>query len=101
MDVVLDDESCFWENDPNDGAFAPVDQDVAGALFEPPGVRFLGRDGTAYAVCFEAGVGGMPVGRFLLCEELGLAMEDTGLKLLAVWILEAISRSPCFLLSNK
>ncbi len=45
--VVFEGASCFWDNDPNDGVLAPVDQEMAGPLLEPPGVGFLGREGTA------------------------------------------------------
>lgn len=48
------------------------------------------RGGTAYAVCFEAGLGGTPAGRFLLRLELGLATVDSGLKILALCILAAM-----------
>ncbi len=76
--------SCLWaDDDPRGGALAPVDQEGAVPPLDMLCVGLLERGGTEYAVCFEAGLGGMPAGRFLFRAELGRATVDIGLKIFA------------------
>jgi hypothetical protein len=95
--------SCFEDRIESRDDLAETEAQVdPGMLRVPPEVEVFGSGGTAYAVCFETGDGGAPVGT-LCFDGVAAAVDDsgpTGLKFFDFWILP-IRPSPFFRLRKR